>query len=328
MTSLRFAAKRLFVTPWFTLFWILILLVPAMAQRAAADVAVPAPGYSVEGNADEDAARMAAYLEEAGFSRFASREALREAVDEGKADAGVVIPGNISSKLRESGIKTSLVFIKSPKSFLPDLWQEHASAALFGVYAPYVMADALDGAELSEEEIFTAYYDRFDAGKLFSFDIESAKGHVEPLTERQDRFFLGALSLLLFAAAFYAAAEPLADESRALSARSGRKAALTHFFLPGAAVRYVLLWLAGAGAALLCGRSSLLPALALYVLLLAVFGLVLKAIPGSSWQGMLCLFLLLISLALCPVYADLSLALPAVSVIRCFLPPYWLWMLA
>ena len=60
MTSLRFAAKRLFVTPWFTLFWILILLVPAMAQRAAADVAVPAPGYSVEGNADEDAARMAA----------------------------------------------------------------------------------------------------------------------------------------------------------------------------------------------------------------------------------------------------------------------------
>ena len=43
---------------------------------------------------------------------------------------------------------------------------------------------------------------------------------------------------------------------------------------------------------------------------------------------MLCLFLLLISLALCPVYADLSLALPAVSVIRCFLPPYWLWMLA
>lgn len=328
MTSLRFAAKRLFVTPWFTLFWILILLVPAMAQRAAADVAVPAPGYAMEGKADEDAARMAAYLEEAGFLRFASREALRDAVGEGKADAGVVIPGNISSKLRESGIKASLVFIKSPNSFLPDLWQEHASAALFGVYAPYIMADALDGAELSEEEIFAAYYDRFDAGKLFSFDIESAKGHVEPLTERQDRFFLGALSLLLFAAAFYAAAEPLADESRALSARSGRKAALTHFFLPGAAVRYVLLWLAGAGAALLCGRSSLLPALALYVLLLAAFGLVLKAIPGSSWQGMLCLFLLLISLALCPVYADLSLALPAVSVIRCFLPPYWLWMLA
>ena len=49
MTSLRFAVKRLFVTPWFPLFWILILLVPVMAQRAAAEVSVPAPGYVIEG---------------------------------------------------------------------------------------------------------------------------------------------------------------------------------------------------------------------------------------------------------------------------------------
>lgn len=327
MTSLRFAVKRLFVTPWFALFWVLILLVPVMAQRAAAEVAVPAPGYTVEGQADEDAARIAAYLEEAGFVRFASQDELRQAVDSGKADAGVVIPGNISSKLRNSAIESSLILIKSPNSFLPDLWQEHVSAAIFGVYAPYIMADALDGSDLSEEEIFSAFYERFDAGKLFSFDIDSAKGHVEPLTERQNRFFLGALSLLLFAAAFYAAAEPLTDETRALSARSGKKAALTHFFLPGAAVRYLLLFLAGAGAALLCGRPGMLLPLALYVLLLTVFGLVLKAIPGTAWQGMLCLFILLLSLALCPIYNDLSLAIPAIAVIRRFLPPYWLWMI-
>ena len=327
MNSLRFAVKRLFVTPWFALFWILILLAPVMAQRAAADVAVPAPGYAVPGDADEDAMRMAAYLEEAGFMRYSSQEALRQAVDEGKADVGAVIPGNISSDLQKNDLEGVLLLIKSPNSLLADLWQEHVSAALFGVYAPYVMEDALDGAGLSEEEIFAAYYGRFDAGKLFRFDIESAKGQVEPLTERQNRFFLGALSLLLFAAAFYAAAEPLADETRALSARSGRKAALAHLFLPGVCVRYLLLFLAGAGAALLCGRSRLVPALSLYVLLLALFSLALKLIPGS-WQGMLCLFILLLSLALCPVYTDLSLAFPAVSVIRRFLPPYWLWMLA
>ena len=326
MTSLRFAVKRLFVTPWFALFWILILLVPVMAQRAAAEVAVPAPGYAIEDRADDDAARMAAYLEEAGFVRFASQEDLRQAVDEGKADAGVVIPGNISSKLHNNAIENCLVLIKSPNSFLPDLWQEHVSAALFGVYSPYIMADTLEGSDLSEEEI-AAFYERFDAGKLFSFDIDSAEGHVDPLTERQNRFFLGALSLLLFAAAFYAAAEPLADETRALSARSGRKAALSHFFLPGAAVRCLLLWLAGAGAALLGGRPGMVLPVALYVLLLAVFGLVLKAIPGTAWQGMLCLFLLLLSLALCPIYNDLSLVFPAVAVIRRFLPPYWLWMM-
>ncbi len=328
MTSLRFAVKRLFVTPWFALFWLLILLLPVMAQRAAAEVAVPAPGYAVEGQADEDAARMAAYLEEAGFVRYVSQKDLRMAVDQGKADAGVVIPGNISLILQKGAIESCLILIKSPNSFLPDLWQEHASAALFGVYSPYVMADALDGSGLSEEEIFAAFYERFDAGKLFSFEIGSAKGHVEPLTERQNRFVFGALSLLLFAAAFYAAAEPLTDETRALAARSGKKAAFSHFFLPGAAVRYLLLWLAGAGAALLCGRPGMVLPLALYVLLLAAFGLALKALPGRTWQGMLCLFILLLSLALCPIYNDLSLVFPAAAVIRRFLPPYWLWMMA
>ena len=328
MTSLRFAVKRLFVTPWFTLFFCLILLVPVMAQRAAGEVSVPAPGYAAEGTMDADASRMAAYLEEAGFLRFDSREALEAAVAGGKADAGVVIPGAMSAFLQDNKTEKTLVFIKAPNSLLPDLWQEHVSAALFGVYAPYVTADALDGSGLTREEIFTAYYERLDAGKLFSFEIDSVKGHVEPLTERQDRFFLGALSLLLFAAAFYAAAEPLAGDARSLSARSGKKAALTHFFLPGAAVRYLLIWTAASGAALLCGRSRLLPALAVYVLLLAVFGAVLEVFPGSAWQGMLCLFLLLLSLPLCPVYADLSLRFPAVSVIRRFLPPFWLWMLA
>ena len=161
MTSLRFAVKRLFVTPWFALFWILILLVPFMAQRTAADVAVPAPGYAVEGEADADAARMSAYLEEAGFQRFDSVSALRDAVAAGKADAGAVIPGNMAEVLHAGETGGSLTLIKSPNSFLPDLWQEHVSAALFGVLAPYVMADALDGSGLGEEEIFAAYYERF-----------------------------------------------------------------------------------------------------------------------------------------------------------------------
>ena len=328
MNALRFAFKRLFVTPWFTLFWLLILALPLMAQRAAADVAVPAPGYTVDGTADDDARRMAAYLEKAGFLRYASPEELAQAVASGKADAGLTVPGSISEKLRNGEVEGCLVLVRSPNSFLPDLWQEHASAALFGVYAPYIMADSLDGSDLSEEEILAAYNERFDRGSLFSFDIEKAAGRVEPLSERQNRFFLGTVSLLLFAAAFYAAAEPLTDDARALSLRSGRKAALSRFFLPGAAVRFLLLWIAGAGAALLCGRPALLLPLALYVLLLAVFGLVLKALPGKAWQGMLCLFLLLLSLALCPIYTDLSLIVPQISVVRVFLPPYWLWLLA
>ena len=57
-------------------------------------------------------------------------------------------------------------------------------------------------------------------------------------------------------------------------------------------MRCGFLWLAAAGAALLCGRPGLLLPLLAYILALLVFGLVLKVLPGRNWQGLLCLFLL------------------------------------
>ena len=327
MKHLLFAVKRLFVSFRFPLFLLLLLILPLLAQRAAGEVAVPAPVYAIEGQADADAARMAACLEEAGFAQADSAGEARDAVARGRADAAVIIPGNISSNLANKDFKAALIFVKSPNSLQADLWQEHAAAALFTVYAPYIMADALDGSGLSEEEIFAAYYDRIESGALFRFELESAKGYLTPLSERQDRFFLGAMSLLLFAACLYGAAEPLADETKTLSARIGKRRALLSFFLPGAVIRYGLFYLAAACASLLCGRAAMLLPLLFYVLLLAIYGSLLKLIPGKNWQGIFCLFLLLLSLALCPIYTDLSLVVPAVAIARCFLPPWWLWIL-
>ncbi len=328
MKSFLFALKRLLTTPWFTIFLLLILLAPFFAQRAAGDVAVPAPVFCIDGEADSDAERIAACLEEAGFLRVSSEEAVREAVAAGSADAGVIVPGNISALFNSGETEHAAAFVKSPNSLLPDLWQEHAAAALFTVYAPYIMKDALDGSGLSEDEIFEAYYACLDRGLLFSFEIESEKGKVDALSDRQNRFFLGVTSLLLFAAVFYAAAEPLYDETMTLSARIGLKEAVRSLLLPGTAMRCGLLWLAAAGAALLCGRPGLLLPLLAYILALLVFGLVLKVLPGRNWQGLLCLFLLLLSLAACPIYTDLSLTMPFVAWARAFLPPYWLWVFA
>ena len=328
MSDLRFAARRLFTTPWFALFFLLVLLAAPFAQRAAAEVSVPAPVYTVEGAADADAARIASYLEEAGFRRAASREELVRAVEDGSADAGIVIPGSLSAQLAEGDPAGCLLLVRSPNSLQADLWQEHASAALFTVYAPYITADALEGSGLSDEEIFGAYYAHIDGEKLFSFELLSEKGAVSGTSERQDRFFLGTLALSLFAAVCYAAAWPVTDGTRELSLRIGRQNALAHFFLPGMALRLCLLFMAGAGAALFCSRGRMVGAVLAYVLCLAVFGLFLKVLPGRNWQSIFCLFILLASLALCPVYTDLSLLVPAVGTVRCFLPPYWLWILA
>ena len=63
MKHLLFAVKRLFVSFRFPLFLLLLLILPLLAQRAAGEVAVPAPVYAIEGQADADATRMAACLE-------------------------------------------------------------------------------------------------------------------------------------------------------------------------------------------------------------------------------------------------------------------------
>ena len=41
MKALIFNFKRLLVTPWFSVFLLLVLIAPVFARRAAADVAVP-----------------------------------------------------------------------------------------------------------------------------------------------------------------------------------------------------------------------------------------------------------------------------------------------
>ena len=67
MKALIFSFKRLLVTPWFSVFLLLVLIAPVFARRAAADVAVPSPVYAVSEEADADAARFSALLDEAGF---------------------------------------------------------------------------------------------------------------------------------------------------------------------------------------------------------------------------------------------------------------------
>ena len=112
MKALIFNFKRLLVTPWFSVFLLLGLIAPVFAWRAAADVAVPSPVYAVSEEADADAARLSALLDEAGFVRRESAEAVYEAVAAGDADAGLILPGRLSASLREGSTGSLIRFIK------------------------------------------------------------------------------------------------------------------------------------------------------------------------------------------------------------------------
>lgn len=326
MNRFAFALRRLLRTPAFLILLVLSFALPLLAFRAGTEVAAPPAGYHVPEPADEDSVRLAALLQEAGFERFDSEEALSLAVSEGLADAGVSVPGDLSRKLSAGETEEILLFYKAPTSLQPDLWQEHAAAALFTVYAPYISAACLKDSGLTQEAVRNAYYEMQAEGSLFRFALETVEGRLNVNTERSRRFFKGALSLLLFTAVFFGVYEPLMKDVRLQAPRIGYAAAYRQLLLPGAALRLLLLF-AAATAALLACDSGLSPLTVLFHLLfLAGLSLILVLLPGRLWQSILAALLTVLSLAGCPVYADLSASFPVVEKLRLFLPAYFLWI--
>ncbi len=326
MNFLRFALKRA-VSPVFLCLLLLTALLPPLAGAAGTTVRIPPAGCCFEDPADPDAQRLSAYLEKEGFIVCSDEAELRNAVDYGLLDAGVIIPAGLSEKLASFPENELLTFISSPSSLLPALWQGHAAAALFAVYAPYLTEDALSGSGLSREEIFRAYHDRLDRG-LFTFRLESTEGSLIPADDRGTRFFTGALSLMLFITAVCGIFLPVTAGTKQLAARITGRAAFRSYYLPAVLVRLLLLLTAGITALLLGGQPRLLPALLLFLPLLALAAALTAHIPGDNTALIITAFLVILSLALCPIFTDLSLFLPVLGKLRLLLPPYWLWLLA
>ena len=88
------------------------------------------------------------------------------------------------------------------------------------------------------------------------------------------------------------------------------------------------LFLAAAGACLIAGENRyILPVLGTLAAML-FFLFLLGLLPGRKWKDLLIFFIALFSLALSPMYVDLSLLIPLAGKLRLLLPPVWLWLLA
>ncbi len=327
MKILLFAFKKTVKTPVYWIFAAAILLVPALFFALGRQTKTPPAGYYVENGADKEADRTANYLRESGFLPYDQRESLQEDVATGVLDAGVVIPADLGTRLAEGAYQKSLTFISAPTSAYPDLWKEHAVSALYAVCAPYISAAILEEAGIPRERLFEAYWTRMDKGKLFTFQLTTQDGALSLSEDRSERFFLFGLSLLLFLASWFCIASPLMESVHQLTPRIQKRKAFASLYLPGLLLRMLGLFAAASISCLLVNRSRfLLPSL-LYLLLLSLFSLLLALLPGKNWKDTLIFFLALFSLALCPVYLDLTLLAPALSAARPFIPPFWLWML-
>ena len=95
--------------------------------------------------------------------------------------------------------------------------------------------------------------------------------------------------------------------------------------LPEVLVRFVMIAAAAVTACLLANQVSLIPVSLVYTLIVVVTGIPVVMILPDSWILIITVFVMILSLGLCPVFTDLAELIPALGTIRKALLPYLMW---
>ena len=330
MNAIRFSLKHLFRTPLFWILAALVLILPPLLLSVGKRSSVPRAAYVIENPEDNESKRIAGYLERQGFERFDGEGSLRKELYEGSIDSGVIVPGNLTERLRDRDVEGVLRILYTPTTLFPEITRERITAALFSVYAPYLTAKSLSETEISLEEVLEEYHRRMGdpSTSVFTFDFIEKSGAPVSEDSIEKGFFIGALAILLYLALYFAVASPLTDRSREIATRIGKKAAFTSILLPGTLLRLPVLALSAFGAVLIAGELSMLPPVLLFIACVTAVHYLFLMLPGGNWKDIVILFVTAFSLVLCPIFVDLSLFYHPLRLIRFFLPPYHLWFFA
>ena len=285
-------------------------------------------------------ARVCRYLLDNHFVLCQEETVLRERIASGDLSCGVILPANFEDILLTGNVAGSVRFITSPTSFLPHLYKNHVTAALFSEHAAIISAEALAGTDIDRDELIQTYREMMDEGVLFSFETEYADSAGTAAPQSSDlpvrNYAMSTASLLVFVMLMFSVCELLTGDMRALPGRIGAKYTILYAVIPSMAVRIAGILLASAAAAgvsfLWNGSTvlaSLLIPICLYTLAASAAALLTAALfPRATALRIFTFFVLLGSFVLCPVYLDAALFLPVIRYVRPLFPPYWLWILA
>ncbi|MGN1002309.1 MAG: hypothetical protein ACI4PC_06015 [Oscillospiraceae bacterium] len=335
MSALAFAFRRTFKKPAFSALLLLCALAVFLASLSGAAGEQPPAGVcDLDGSPESQ--RMVDWLLENGYQLYDDPAEMRALVETGELDGALVLPEGLSRRIRAGELEGALPFLVSPASYAPELYRSHAAAALFREAAPYVTAAAFAGTSVTEEEVLDEYFALFESGYAFAFQVTAENGTAIPDSARSRALVMGAAAVLLCALLLTAPAEELSGDFPGLLCRLGAKTALTKVLLPSLAVR-ALCAFAAAALGLLAGYLAggggyclaLLFPVFLYTGLLGAAGVLLAAaLPGKGAGRLLLPLVLMASLALCPIFTDVTLLIPALGPVRWLLPCYWLWLIA
>ena len=324
MKYILFAFKRMFTSVSFVVLLVLCTAVIYLASLDGTAGTYPTAGVCGGGEGD-NVQRIISHLTENGFVWFDDEAQMLRQIESGALDCGVVLPDDLAERLEHGAVDECVRFVTSPLSIIPELYRSHASAAIFREYAPYVAADALADSGIPREELLAEYELMFAQGFAFSFEILSADGEWHEQTDTNG-LVSGAAALVIFALILGMGTD---DVRGNLVRRIGARKMLLTVVLPGTVVCVAAVAAAGGVGIWLAGAAQLIVPLGVYALLLgAVRIFLMAALKEARERYVLLAIVLILSLALCPIFVDLSLFSPALRVLRCVLPPYWFFLAA
>ncbi len=327
-----FAGKRcLHSISFLVMIGMIIVLLPFTAELGK--VSGPLPAGVADMDESELSQRIVEELSKNGFVYYAGEQALTEAVRDGKADCGVVLPQGLSARIEQWEPGKEIRVICSAQTMAKEMYLGHVSAAVFTELAPYITAKELEAFDIPAEEVLEEYHAMLAEGYAFSFELRTQEGLPAPGNVHAESLMLGVTAVLLYIAISMSVAELVYKDMKSVAHRIGKKLALSRVLVPGLILRLVLFWLATVAGLLISEPitdgfnelSLLIPAL-LYGLLIAALSLAVALFCPNSRVLYLLLFVVVVAaVVLCPIYIDIAVVSPMLEKLRNLIPVYWLW---
>lgn len=281
---------------------------------------------------DPEAKRLFDKMTADGFVAFTDEQAMCRAVRDEEISIGIAIKQNLTQRLENADVEGAMVLYCMPTASFVRVTSLRVSAHLGEIYAPYITQHMMDkiGVELSHEQVRAHMEACFEKDAQFEFSITDVSGKPLERASYSRSLIFGMLAVLLFCLFALCTCTEKDASFRNLHDRLGATKAFLAVLLPGYAVKYLLSMAVASVAAVACQKlygtdiSGLWWRCAIYLLYLCGVGAMLHAVLYRfSRVQLYVLTLSLLSLAVCPVFVDVTAFVKIPEGIRLLLPPYY-----
>ncbi len=320
---MMFTLKRVLKDTQFIILLAAVIIISILAYKAGESIKTPPYGYACEADG-EDVQRLCNEFDEAGFVRCDSVKDLKKEISAAHLDCGIIIDDDFAQKVEDRNLEGAITLVTSPETLLPELCRLQAVSVVTAVYAPYVTYDAMNG-HADYATIKNTYDEMLKDGPLFSFDIADSEGIKVVDHTRSRNLFKGSLAILILIASWIGCCRPAYRHACDMKKRLTFGGAVSKVMLPEVLVRTVMIALIAVLTCLIAGQTAMVPVALIYTLIVSAAGILLVMILPDSWLLIITVFVMILSLGLCPIFTDLAELMPALGNIRKALLPYLMW---